>query len=140
MNSPSQSSSSGVETERRTEGSERDMKKRQSQISRRAFLKASSVALSGLPVVACDTDPIPEIVGDTGVVVEKSPDAFSRAFSKLAGDVELRKRLGRAARKRARSLDGTAMEEREARLYEAVIAGDSRGLEFMLSEEHRFIS
>lgn len=35
------------------------MKKRQSQISRRAFLKASSVALSGLPVVACIARPLP---------------------------------------------------------------------------------
>lgn len=95
---------------------------------------------AGLPVVACDTDPIPEIVGETGVVVEKSPDAFSRAFSQLAGDVELRERMGRAARERARSLDGTAMEEREARLYEALIAGDAGELECMLSEEHRFVS
>jgi glycosyltransferase involved in cell wall biosynthesis len=94
---------------------------------------------AGLPVVACDTEPIPELMGGTGIVVEKKASAFAAAFSRLAADVSLRRQLGAEARKRAQLLSGDRMEEREASLYEAVIAGRESELEEMLNDVNRFV-
>jgi glycosyltransferase involved in cell wall biosynthesis len=94
---------------------------------------------AGLPVVACDTDPIPELMGGTGFVVEKNAPSFAQAFSQLLGDITLRRQLGVEARKRAQLLSGNRMEEREASLYEAVIAGRESELEEMLNDANRFV-
>lgn len=58
----------------------------------------------GLPVVATNVSAIPEIVTDeTGVLVPpQSPDALSAAIETLAGDADLRQRMGAAASTRVR--------------------------------------
>ncbi len=66
---------------------------------------------SGLPVVACNTNPIPEILGGEGVVVEKNPKAFEQAFRDLIANPDKRTDLGTAAMKRASTLDGELMEK-----------------------------
>ena len=61
---------------------------------------------SGLPVIACDVGPIPELVGtEAGVLVQ--PDdkqALSGAMDLLLGDETLRARMSEAAVRRASSL------------------------------------
>jgi glycosyltransferase involved in cell wall biosynthesis len=95
---------------------------------------------SGLPVVACNTDPIPEILGGTGLVVERRPEAFRDGFAQLLGDEQLRQRLGRAARARAAQLDGALMEEREAEIYSAFMAADAERIARLDTDAFRFMS
>ena len=66
------------------------------------FLEA---AAAGLPVVAGRSGAVPEVVEDglTGLLVDSAdPDAVANAIATLLGDRELRTRMGRAARSRAR--------------------------------------
>ena len=72
---------------------------------------------AGVPVVACDTKPLPEVLGGTGMVVERTPDAFREAYSTLLADPQLRRRLARQGRSRAEQVDGRVMEQRERDLY-----------------------
>jgi len=82
---------------------------------------------SGLPVVACPTQPLPEILGSAGLIVEHSAPAFRRAFERLMHEPDLALSLGAAALKRARRLDGKIMEEKEVRLYREIISGRGTG-------------
>lgn len=94
---------------------------------------------AGLPVVACDTEPIPELLGGTGLVVEKNAAAYAEAFARLAEDEALRQRLGTKARERAQTLAGDRMEEREAQLYEAVMGQREDELASLLDDRGRFV-
>lgn len=76
---------------------------------------------TGLPVVVADKEPMPEILGGTGIVVLRRSEAFRTAFVTLAGDGDLRRRLGAAATARATTLDGAVMEEREAAVYRSIM-------------------
>ena len=76
---------------------------------------------AGLPVVASDTQPLTEILGGTGLVVDHDPDAFRAAFQRLIDDANLAGELATRARQRAAYLDGSEMERREASLYRRVI-------------------
>ncbi|MCU0490764.1 MAG: glycosyltransferase family 4 protein [Chloroflexaceae bacterium] len=59
----------------------------------------------GLPVLACDVGPVPELVGGAGLLVPPDDDtALAAALSRLLTDAELRMRLSAAARARAASL------------------------------------
>jgi glycosyltransferase involved in cell wall biosynthesis len=95
---------------------------------------------AGLPVVASHTPPIPEIVGDTGMLVDRTPEAFGAALKELAASSPLRAKLGAAARARAASLDGRRMEEREAELYKALLAKDQDALAALSADSRRFVS
>ena len=95
---------------------------------------------SGLPVVACDTEPIPEILGGTGVVVQKDPSAFEQALKGLIDDPGRRTALAEAALKRAGALDGEIMENREAEIFEAFMSGATEKISRIFSDEFRFIS
>ena len=94
----------------------------------------------GLPIMASDTRLIPEVLVGTGVVVEGEPAAFTRAFAELAGDAAKRSELCAAACRRAQSIDGGRMEEREARLYQAIMQGRHDELDLMLSADGRFVN
>lgn len=59
----------------------------------------------GLPIVACDTGPIPELVGDAGLLVPPgAPAPLAHALTRLLADGRLRARLAGAARSRSRIL------------------------------------
>jgi glycosyltransferase involved in cell wall biosynthesis len=57
----------------------------------------------GVPSVATRRGLLPEIVGDgeTGLLVEESPDSLASALARLAGDAGLRARLSEGAARRA---------------------------------------
>ena len=60
----------------------------------------------GLPVVACDVGPVPELLGDEAAVLVPPEDveALSGVLDLLLGDAGLRSRMSAAARRRAREL------------------------------------
>ena len=89
---------------------------------------------AGLPVIASDTGPIPEVLGGTGSVVKKAPEAFSESLSKLADDRGRRAVMGRAAR--AGSPDRWPdYGKRECAIYRALLNSDEAELYQMLSEK-----
>ncbi len=56
----------------------------------------------GRPVIGSDTDGIPEVIGDAGLLVPPAnPVALKEAMERLLSDGKLRERLGKAGRKRA---------------------------------------
>jgi len=61
---------------------------------------------SGLPVIACDAGPVPELVGQEAAVLVPPDDeeALSSALDLLLGDTALRRRMSRAAVCRASGL------------------------------------
>ena len=66
-------------------------------------VSAVEAAAMGLPVVASDVGGLPEVVidGETGFLTPpRSPEALAERIVQLAGDAELRARLGRAGRAR----------------------------------------
>jgi len=95
---------------------------------------------AGLPIIASDTGPIPEVLGGTGWVVNKAPSAFTEALSQLVEDGDHRAALGRAARARALRIEGTIMEKRECSIYRALLNQDQSVLEEMLSEKKRYVN
>ncbi|MEC8645860.1 MAG: glycosyltransferase, partial [Candidatus Latescibacterota bacterium] len=95
---------------------------------------------AGLPVIASDTGPIPEVLGGTGLVVKKAPSAFTEALSQLVEDGGRRATLGQAARARALKIDGPIMEKRECAIYRALLNSDETELYQMLSEKRRYVN
>lgn len=76
---------------------------------------------AGLPVVASNTPPIPEILGNAGHIIENTPQAYEAAFRQLIRNRDLRRKVGQGARERAETLNGTIMEQRERALYESLV-------------------
>jgi len=95
---------------------------------------------AGLPVIASDTGPIPEVLGGTGWLVKKAPEAFTESLSKLADDRDRRAAMGRAARERALQIDGPIMEKRECAIYRALLNSEETDLDQMLSEKRRYVN
>ena len=60
----------------------------------------------GLPVIACDAGPVPELVGDGAALLVPPEDvqALCGALDLLLGDTALRRRMSAAARRRAGEL------------------------------------
>lgn len=86
---------------------------------------------SGLPVVASDLSGIPELVEDgrTGFLVPpREPGALADALERLAGDAELRGRLGRAGREKVlREFDLRENARRLVRLLRSAADGGAGG-------------
>ena len=77
-----------------------------------AFLEAMA---AGLPVVGAACGAVPEVVpnGEAGLLVPpRDPEALAAALIRLLGDAELRRRLGRAGRRRAQGYDWSAVAGR----------------------------
>ena len=74
---------------------------------------------ASLPIVVSQPlwEPSPEVIADIALVVERTPDAFRRAFQRLLADAELRHEMGEQDRRRVQELDGEVMERREMELY-----------------------
>ncbi|MBN2170285.1 MAG: glycosyltransferase [Candidatus Krumholzibacteriota bacterium] len=91
-----------------------------------AYLEAMA---SGLPVVAPAGEGIGDLVADgaQGLLTDPgAPGSLDRALRRLAEDGDLRRRLGAAARERARGLGWTRHAERLEAVYETALA-ESRG-------------
>ena len=73
---------------------------------------------ASLPIIVNDKEPLPEVLGGTGIVVRNDTKSFNEALKKLICDDELRLTLGKKARKRAEQLDGEIMERKETELYQ----------------------
>jgi glycosyltransferase involved in cell wall biosynthesis len=60
----------------------------------------------GLPIIACEVGPVPELVGREAAVLVRPDDreALSAALDLLLGDPTLRMRMSAAARRRTSSL------------------------------------
>jgi glycosyltransferase involved in cell wall biosynthesis len=78
---------------------------------------------SGLPVVQCPPphQPVPEFIGDAGLVVECTPEGFAQGINKLKDDIALRMSMGRAAREKMEHHDSKQMDELESAVYRKVI-------------------
>jgi glycosyltransferase involved in cell wall biosynthesis len=68
----------------------------------------------GLPIVACEVPPIPEVVGDAAILVgANDPRALADGLIKVLGDADLRARIAERAVTRARDRYGWARIGRE---------------------------
>lgn len=76
---------------------------------------------SGLPVVSCATDPIPELLGDTGLITKHDSHSFKESIVRLMRDKDFRQSLGKSAKKRAHKMDGSLMEDREFKLFKTLM-------------------
>ena len=87
-----------------------------------ALLAALEAMAAGVPVVASDAGPLPEVVsdGESGLVVAAGDDqAWAQAILALASDRSLRLRLGNGARERAcREFSVEDMADRTVAVYE----------------------
>ena len=88
-------------------------------------LAALEASAAGLPIVGTAVGPIPEVVadGESGrLVPPRSPAALAQAILELAGDGELRRRLGDGAARRARDTFGLdRMVERTIDVYQEAL-------------------
>lgn len=83
---------------------------------------------AGLPVVASDVAAIPELIGETGVVVPpEDPAALAEALRALADDPDRRAALGALAR--ARAHERYAQEHQLDRILDVLRAARERPLE-----------
>ncbi len=88
-----------------------------------AVLEAMS---AGLPVVTTAVGGIPEVVsdGETGLVVPtRRPEELAERMLRLARDVDLRRRLGRAARERVGEFTMERMVRSYEELYDGLLSG-----------------
>jgi glycosyltransferase involved in cell wall biosynthesis len=88
-------------------------------------LTAVEAMAAGLPLVATSVDSLPEIVtdGDTGLLIPPDDvDALASAITRLAGDADLRARLGRAASAAADRYSTRAMCDGYAEVFRRVLS------------------
>jgi glycosyltransferase involved in cell wall biosynthesis len=87
---------------------------------------ALEAAAAGKPVIATATGGLPDIVvdGETGLLVEPGRvGELAAALRRLAGEAELRERMGEAARARARDFSPGRIVPRFEAAYELAVAG-----------------
>ncbi|HET7507079.1 MAG TPA: glycosyltransferase family 4 protein [Solirubrobacterales bacterium] len=91
-------------------------------------LVALEAAAAGKPIVATAAGGLRDIVvdGETGLLVPaEDRDALAAALQRLAGDAELRERLGAAARERAAGFSPDAIVPQFEQAYELALAKHS---------------
>jgi glycosyltransferase involved in cell wall biosynthesis len=67
-------------------------------------LTALEAMACGAPVIVADRGPLPEVVGDAGVICEPDPAGIEAALRQVLGDPGRARDLGRAARVRAEGM------------------------------------
>jgi len=78
----------------------------------------------GVPVVATDVGDVREVLGDAGICVAVADNgAFADAVVRLLEHDELRARLGKSAKRRAKAFDSATMAQRYSALFEAAATG-----------------
>ncbi len=85
-------------------------------------LVAFEAAASGLPVLATPVNGVRELIADggSGLFIARDPGAIAAPLNKLAGDPQLRERLGSAARRAALEFSWEAMVAKHHELYTRV--------------------
>jgi UDP-glucose:(heptosyl)LPS alpha-1,3-glucosyltransferase len=86
-------------------------------------LAALEAAASGLPVVATRVNGIAELIrdGQEGVIVERTAASIAAAFTLLAGDPTMRRRMGAAARTAAARYTWAAVSQSTISAYEGLL-------------------
>jgi glycosyltransferase involved in cell wall biosynthesis len=87
-------------------------------------LVAHEAAASRIPLVATPVHGSQELIGDdeAGLLVERTPEAVGDALARLGADTELRRRLGRVARRRASQYNWDRSVESVVALYHSLLA------------------
>lgn len=94
-------------------------------------LTAAEAMAVGRPLIASRIGALPELVqdGQTGLLVPPGDaDALREALGRLLADPDLRERLGRAARERARHFAAEAVLPQFEALYRRLVAGNVRDM------------
>jgi len=79
---------------------------------------------SALPIVSSNTVPIPEVLGGTGILIERKPEEYARVFNEFFTDVKKREMYGSLARIRAELLEGNSMEKKESEIFLKLFSGN----------------
>jgi glycosyltransferase involved in cell wall biosynthesis len=89
------------------------------------FLEAMAC---GVPVIASNTSSIPEVVGDSGILVDPlDPDDILEGMERVADSFDLREELKRKGLARAASFSWQSSASRVLNLYEDILEGGERG-------------
>lgn len=84
----------------------------------------------GTPVLAANSSSLPEIVGDSGLLVNPTDlDEISTGMLNLLQDAALRERLGETALVQAAKFDWKRTAEQTRRVYELALGSDSAGFD-----------
>ena len=81
-------------------------------------LTALEAMACATPVVVADRGALPEVVGDTGLIVEPTAEAVEAALAEVLGDGALADALGRAALERSRAFTWQATARHWSRAIE----------------------
>jgi len=77
---------------------------------------------SSLPVVCSNIQPLIEVIEDGGILVERIPSAFKKAFKTLIEAPELRLQLGLKGKLRSMDFEKENIEKKEAQMYDKLIS------------------
>ena len=75
----------------------------------------------GTPVVATRIGGIPEVVGDSGVIVKPDSASLAAGIKKMVDDAALRKRLGKKAREQAKRYLWSSVVKQVETVYESIL-------------------
>jgi glycosyltransferase involved in cell wall biosynthesis len=92
-------------------------------------MAAHEAAACGLPLIATPVNGVRELIGEgeAGILVERDAASVAAALDRLAGDAELRARLGAVGRQRASGRRFDAYSKSVLALYERLIASQPGG-------------
>jgi glycosyltransferase involved in cell wall biosynthesis len=90
-------------------------------------LPVAEAMACGVPVVTSDRSSLPEVVGDSGVLVNpQHTQELAAAVVALLGDGERRRELGRRAVRRAERYSWDTAAARMEEVFELALAGPRR--------------
>jgi len=81
----------------------------------------------GTPVIVANRTSLPEVVGDAGVLVEPTTEAFAREIVRLMQNTSLRRQLAERARRRAAAFTWERTAQQTWQVYERVLAAWQKG-------------
>jgi glycosyltransferase involved in cell wall biosynthesis/ubiquinone/menaquinone biosynthesis C-methylase UbiE len=84
-------------------------------------IPAAEAMTASLPIVCSNIQPLIEVIDNGGVLVERTPEAFRKAFQDLIEHEELRLQLGLNGKLRAMDFDRLVIELKEAKMYDKLI-------------------
>jgi glycosyltransferase involved in cell wall biosynthesis len=82
----------------------------------------------GTPVIASNASSLPEVVGDSGVLVDPhQPQQWATALAQLCQDADLRAELGWRGMQRARQFSWSRMARETLQVYHLVLSPPGQG-------------